>query len=144
MNDPYPRQVTLVLDTSAVIAFGEQSIHVGEVLVQVNEDHAVAAIPVACLIEASKSVPDWDLLELLLCHDDTVLLAEDGSNWREVAKALPFVGDYASAVCAQVAAEHGAALLTKVPGRYEHLEEEPGDFILEIHPDPPPGSADPA
>ena len=137
MNDPLPRPVTLVLDTSAVAAFGEQSVHVGEVLVQVHEDHAVAAIPVACLVEASRIVPGWDLLELLLRHDDTILLAEDGSNWREVAKALPFVGDYASAVCAQAAADHGAALLTKVPGRYEHLEEEPGDFILEIHPDLP-------
>jgi hypothetical protein len=139
VSDPNPhlRPVTLVLDTSAVVAFGEQSVHVGEVLVQVHEDHAIAAIPVACLVEASRVVPHWDLLELLLHHDDTVLLAEDGSDWRQVAKALPFVGDYASAVCAQVAVGQGAALLTRVPGRYEHLEEEPGDFIVEIHPDPP-------
>jgi hypothetical protein len=47
--------VRLVLDTSAAIAYARSSIHVGEVLAEIADERAVAALPLACLVAARPS-----------------------------------------------------------------------------------------
>jgi hypothetical protein len=49
------RRVNVVLDTSAVVAYTQGSIDVGEVMVEVNDEHAAVALPVLCLVEAYQS-----------------------------------------------------------------------------------------
>ena len=46
MTDPdTDRPIRLIFDTSAIVAFTRQSIHVGEVLAEVADEHAVAGLP---------------------------------------------------------------------------------------------------
>jgi hypothetical protein len=52
VNDAEACPVRLILDTSAIAAFARGSIHVGEVLAEIADEHAVALLPLACLVEA--------------------------------------------------------------------------------------------
>jgi hypothetical protein len=57
-------RVTLLPDTSAILEFARQSIHVGEVIAEVEDDKALVGLPLACLVEAAQSAVDVDRLDL--------------------------------------------------------------------------------
>ncbi|MEU3455636.1 hypothetical protein ABZ671_18845 [Micromonospora sp. NPDC006766] len=111
--------VRIVLDTSAIIAFGRESIDVGEVLAEVaDEDDCVFGLPVLCLAEAARVVTDQDRLTLLVQHRAAEILLPDPDSWQALAVTLDTVGrvDAASAVLAAI--DLGCDVLTGQPGLY--------------------------
>jgi hypothetical protein len=42
----------IVLDTSAILAYGRAGVHVGELIMMVSEEAGAVGVPVACLVEA--------------------------------------------------------------------------------------------
>ena len=114
--------VTVVLDTSAIVAFTRGSIDVGEVIAEVHDEQAVAGLPVLCLVEANNAVADSDRLELLVNHPATAVLAPDPADWQALAAVYDTVGrlDAASAVLAAI--DLGCQVLTNRPGLYAGLE----------------------
>lgn len=102
------RPITLVLDASAVAAYTRSSIDVGEVLVQVDEEKAVAAIPLPCLVEAAHTVLDSDRLDVLISHPTTMIVSEDPQSWQALVQAYSLVDHYEAAVAALLALDHHA------------------------------------
>ena len=117
------RRIGLVLDSTAILAYTRGSFHVGEVLIQVEEDDAVAALPVACLVEAAGVVTDTDRLDLLVGHPTTELVADDPEDWRFLRTAYDMVGRYESASAAVLALGAGVGVLTRRPGLYAGLDQ---------------------
>ncbi len=66
------RPVTLVLDTSAVLAFAGGSMHVHEPILIAEETGEDVAVPAACLLESVRRDPGVNLHELL--HHPQVLV----------------------------------------------------------------------
>jgi hypothetical protein len=124
------RPIRVVLDASAIVEFTRQSIHVGEVLAEVHEEDAVAALPVACLVAAHHAVADTDRLDLLVEHRATVLRADHPADWRALAATYDIVGriDAASAVLAAI--DHNCGVLTRQTGLYAGLDG--GGLVIPI------------
>lgn len=97
------RPVSLVLDTSAVLSYVREEIHVGAVLADVADEQGVAAIPLPCLVEAAGLAVDSDRLALLVGHAGTLVIAEDVENWQALVSLCAVTGDYGAA-CAALAA----------------------------------------
>ena len=62
------RPVRILLDASAIIAFTWESIDVGEIIAEVDDENAAVGLPMLCLVEASRAVADKDRLTLLVHH----------------------------------------------------------------------------
>jgi hypothetical protein len=97
------RPIRLILDGSAIVAFTRESIHVGEVLAEVHDEQAVAALPLACLVEAVHAAADPDRLALLVAHRATVVIPDDPASWRALATTYDIVGRYDAATAALAA-----------------------------------------
>lgn len=131
MSKPeHSRPITLVLDTSAIIEFASSSIHVGEVLTEVHDDEAIAAVPMPCLIEAAHAGADLALLDLLVGHHDTVLLAEDPGSWRALAVLVDLTRNYAVAAAGLISLDNRAPVLTRHPDWYGNVGR--GDLTIPI------------
>lgn len=93
------RPVRVVLDTSAIIAFTRESINVGEVIAEVDDERAGFGLPVLCLVEASRTVGEDERFGLLLSHPARVLLPVEVEDWQALAAINWIVGrtDAASA-----------------------------------------------
>lgn len=128
MSDP--RRVTLVLDASAVAAFVRGSLDVGEVLIQVAEDDALAVIPLASLAEAASTIAEDGLLDFLLSRHAVVVHGGDPEAWRALTHALRLTGRFEAASAALLAVDHQAALITRRPEWYEQINR--GGLILSI------------
>lgn len=126
------RRVTLVLDTSAIVAYTrrETAVHVGDVLIQVFEDQAVAVLPSACLAEAVPAVADTGLLDVLVAHDATMVLADGETMWRDVAAMAEVTGRPDTASAALAAIDFGANVLTRTPGMYAGIGKS--GMVIEI------------
>jgi hypothetical protein len=105
-----------VLDASAIVEFTRQSIHVGELLAELDDEGATAVLPVACLVEAVHAVADRGRLDLLVNHRADVIAADKPSDWQALAATYDSVGrpDAASAFLATL--DHECMLLTRQPG----------------------------
>ncbi|MEV4212531.1 hypothetical protein [Micromonospora sp. NPDC049662] len=117
------RVVRVVLDTSAIVAFSRESIHVGEVISLVaEEENAAVGLPVLCLAEATRAVADADRLDLLANHQAIEILTPDPESWRALAIIYETVGrlDAASAVLAAI--DLDGHLLTGQPALYAGLD----------------------
>lgn len=112
------RPITLVLDASAVAAYTRSSIDVGEVLVQVDEEKAVAAIPLPCLVEAAHTSLDRDRLDVLISHPTTMIISENPRSWQALVQAYSLIDRYEAAVAALLALDHDAVVLSRRPDRY--------------------------
>lgn len=79
-NDGAARDiVTLLLDTSAVLAYAAGSMHVHEPVLVATENSEGVGVPVTCLIEAGRRDPHADLNSLLL-HPQIVVIAPDPTD----------------------------------------------------------------
>jgi hypothetical protein len=118
------RPVQIIFDSSAIVAFTRGSLDVGEVLHEVGDEEAAAGLPLLCLVHAHPAVTDTGLLELLVAHPATVILAPAGESWRALAVAQQVVGrvDAASAVLDALDAD--CPILTGQPALYGGLEGE--------------------
>lgn len=72
--------VRLVLDTTAVLAFTRGSIHVGEVLAELTDEHCAAAVPVVCLAEAVPLAVEAGRLDALVAYEATMVLGDDADS----------------------------------------------------------------
>jgi hypothetical protein len=77
--------VTLVLDTSAVLAYAKGSVAVGELLSIITDDGDTALIPAACLAEAHRCLPDGEdglltILSTIPCVELSPLLPDQSAE----------------------------------------------------------------
>lgn len=118
--------IRIVVDTSAAVAFAHGSVHVGEVLREIADEHAGFAVPDLCLAKAGSTLPDdaWPMLEVLAAHKSRATLAPE-DDWRDLAYAARQVGNIGRAAAMLAAVDHDAYLLTAEPDgygdSYEHL-----------------------
>lgn len=126
------RPVHVLRDTSAIIAFTRGSIDVGEVIGEVDAEHAAVGLPVLCLVEAHRAVVDADLLDYLVTHPATAVMPLEPDSWQALAATYDTVSrlDAASAVLA--ATDTDRPILTAQPALYAGLED--GGPIIEIPP----------
>lgn len=113
--------IRLVLDASAVLEYTRGSIHVGEVLTQVEDDNAVAVVPSLSLAAVFRSITDSDRLDVLFTLPFVAVIGEDGAQWRALAALYDVTGRLDAAACALAAIDAGAAVLTAQPGLYAGL-----------------------
>lgn len=125
------RSVTLVLDTSAIVAYArpETAIHVGDVLIQVLDEGAAAVLPALCLVEAFPAVLDPGMLDLLVAHEATVVLADGADMWRDLAAMVEITGRVDAASAALAAIDFQANILTRTPHLYDGLN---GGMVIPI------------
>jgi hypothetical protein len=112
------RPVQVLLDASAIVAFTRGSVHVGEVIAEVDDEQAAVGLPLLCLVEATRAVADGGRLDLLLHHRATVILATEAADWQALAATYDMVGRLDAASAALAAVDLDAALLTAQPGLY--------------------------
>jgi hypothetical protein len=126
------RSISLILDASAIVAYTRPSIHVGEVLAEVEDGGNAAALPVASLVEAAATVvpQDRDRLHMLADHDTVVVLPEDAELWPMLAATYSIVGRYDAAAAAVAALRFDVAILTRLPGLYEGVNS--GGLVIPI------------
>jgi hypothetical protein len=120
-NDQINAPVRIVLDSSAIVAFTRGSIHVGEVLAELVDEDASAALPAVCLVEAVHSVADFERLDLLVQHRATCVLSADPDDWRALAALYDIVGRLDAASAALAALDCGCKVLTRQAGLYAGL-----------------------
>jgi hypothetical protein len=123
------RPVRLILDTSAIVAFTRASVHVGEVIAEIDAEDAAVGLPTLCLVEAVRSVAYIDRLDLLVEHPAVVQLA-DPTGWRAMAATADIVGRLDAAVAALLAIDLDVDVMSGVPGLYAGVGD--GDLVIEI------------
>jgi hypothetical protein len=116
------RPVQILLDASAITAFTRRSVDVGEILAEVDDEHAAAGLPVLCLVEASRAVVDGDLLDYLVAHRATAVLPVEPDGWRALAATYDTVGRLGAASAVLAAAAADLPILTAQPALYAGLE----------------------
>ncbi|MFS8480207.1 MAG: hypothetical protein FWJ93_14850 [Micromonosporaceae bacterium] len=83
--------VTLVLDTSAVLAYAKGSIAVGELLSIITDDGDTVLIPATCLAEAHRRLADGEdrvltILSTIPCVELSPLLPEQSAKVGRAAR----------------------------------------------------------
>jgi hypothetical protein len=116
------RPVRLVLDTSAVLAYGRGD-SVGETLREVHLNEAAFTVPVGCLATAGGKV-EPHMVELLLNHVAFEPWSVPLEKWRVASAALDTLGslDLAEALTAAILLD--CDILTGDPGSYAALGDE--------------------
>ena len=107
----------LVLDTSAVVAFAEGSVHVGEPIAEVHDEGGTVVVPVVCLVEAARRVSD-DMLHVLVDHHDREIAPLAGARWAAVASGIRVFDRLDLAVALLEATTRRGYLLTGEPDSY--------------------------
>lgn len=123
------RPVRLILDASAIVAFVRESIHVGEVIAEVDAEEAAVGLPVLCLAQARIMVDDVDRLGLLAGHDAAAVLP-DPDDWQALAATVDLVGRWDAAAATLLALDLDVPVLTATPGLYAGLGG--GDLTIGI------------
>ena len=122
--------VRLVLDTSAILEFARGSVHVGEVLAELTDSQAAAALPVACLAEAVPLALERERLDALVTHEATVLLTDDAEEWSALGHMCAVTGEFSAASVALAAIDFQAWILTARPGLYAQVAN--GEMVVAI------------
>ncbi len=112
--------VRLVLDTSAVLAYTTMSVGLGETIVEVVDEGAQFAVPVLCLVEASRLLAtDHTVgLDLLVAHDQCIVLPMLADDWQPLAELTGLLGHPALAASLLEAIDRDAYVITAEPGSY--------------------------
>ncbi len=117
------RPIRLVLDTSAVLAFAGESLHVGETISQVDENGAKFGLPIVCLAAAHKA--DGRMLQMLAAHEACELLTVDVHEWRQWGAMADVLGRVDAAAALLAASSHDCDVLTGEPDLYRVLGDDP-------------------
>jgi hypothetical protein len=113
------RPIHLVLDTSSILAYTQGSIHVGEVIAEVDDNGGAVALPAACLIAAHQHTADRDRLWVLLRNPAAVVMVTDAADWEATARLAEPHWRVDAACAALIAAdEPDAMVLTRQPSLY--------------------------
>jgi uncharacterized protein with PIN domain len=126
------RPVQVLLDASAIVAFTRGTVDVGEVIGEVDDEHAAVGLPVLCLVEASRAIVDTDLLDYLVAHAATAVVPVAAASWRALAAAYDTVGRLDAASTVLAATDADCSILTAQPALYAGLEG--GGPIIDIPP----------
>lgn len=135
MNEPGARPVRLVLDTSAVAAWVRESLAVGELLAEVDDEHGAVIVPLACLIEVAHVTPHPERLDLLIAHPAVFLLSDDPADWRPLAATRTIVGRADLASAAWFSLDLGVDVMTREARWYAGVAG--GRRVLEFDDDQP-------
>lgn len=119
--------IRIVLDTTAITAYAGSSIAVGEVITEVGEENALVALPVACLVEAYRHVPDDQLstVGLLAGHSSVVVVDTDPDDWLALAGLARDLGRVDAAAALLLAVDADGYVLTAEPDAYGNPDEMP-------------------
>lgn len=118
----------LVLDTSAIVAFAEGSIHVGEPISEVRDGGGLVVVPVVCLVEAARKVGD-EMLHVLAHNPVSDVAPLTGERWAAVASGVRVLERLDLAVALLEASARRGFLLTGEPDTYG----DPGaDYVIPI------------
>jgi hypothetical protein len=98
-----------------------ESIDVGEIIAEVDDEYAAVGLPMLCLVEASRAVADKDRLTLLVHHRASVVLGDDPGDWRPLAAMYDIVGRLDAASAAVAAVDGDVSILTAQPRLYGGL-----------------------
>jgi hypothetical protein len=124
------RPIHLVMDTSAIVEYARGSIHVDELLSEIDDDGGTVSVPLPCLVAAVPSVADTKRLQDLVSHATTTVTVNDPPSWTFLAAAEEFAGRNDSASAALTAMDGGVGVLTCTPGIYAGIAN--GELVLEL------------
>jgi hypothetical protein len=119
--------VTLILDTSAVVAYTHQSINIGEPISEVHDEGGQVLIPVVCLLEATRTA-DQHILGILVAHPAVTVEPLTGDQWPTLAHALSTLKRLDLTTALHAAYRVGGYVLTTEPQAYG---DEGGSLIIE-------------
>jgi len=122
--------IGLVLDASAVLSYVRGKVHVGEVLIEVADNGAVAVLPVAALVTAWQEAVDRDRLQLLVDHPTTKVVSDAAHEWRTLSVLAEMLGATEPASAAILANDADCPVLTARPDLYAGLGN--GNLTIEI------------
>jgi len=125
------RPISLILDTSAIVAFTNESIDVGETIAEARDNGALIGLPVVCLVKSGRAVRDHDRLHYLVSDPATRVLKCRRAHWQPMTEAYDQIGRVDAASAAVSAFEFGAYILSGVPDVYRHLDDG-GDSVIPI------------
>jgi hypothetical protein len=115
------RPIRILLDASAIVAFTRESLDVGEVIAEVDDEHAAVGLPVLCLVEATRAIADRERLALLVHHRAGAVIGTDPGDWEALAAMYEIVGRLDAASAAVAAIDGDVSILTAQPGLYGGL-----------------------
>jgi hypothetical protein len=107
----------VVLDASAVVAYAKGSISVGEIIVELDEEEDLFAVPAVCLIGAAQTVADLHL-RLLTRHPACRVLPLASNDWPPLANAVRVLGRLDLAASLHAARRANAYVLTAESDAY--------------------------
>jgi hypothetical protein len=117
------RPIRLILDTSAILAFADGSIHVGETLSEVEANGAAFGLPIACLAAAHQAAAG--MLRMLTSHKVCELLTVDVDEWQQWAAMSDVLGRLDAAAALLAASNFDCDVLTGEPDAYRALGDDP-------------------
>lgn len=126
MSDQLP--IGIVFDASAVLSYVRGQVDVGETLIEVADNQAVAAIPVVSLATAWQVAVDRDRLMLLVDHSTTEVVGAAPHDWQSLALLAELTGDVETAAAALVANDNVCPVMSARPDQYGQI----GDGTLAI------------
>jgi hypothetical protein len=114
----------LTLDATAVTAYATGSVHVGELLAEISDEHGPRiAVPTAALITAQVEDADPDRLWLLVGLKPVDVLPLAGDDWHRHATTTRLLGGLDRACAALLHADGRVDyVLTAVPDVYSGID----------------------
>lgn len=134
MTRPARPKIGLVLDESAVVAYCNGSVDVGETIREVAIEGAAVALPVLCLAEATQHTTDRDCLDVLVHHDATTVVGVANTDWRILAYLVDLTKEqfgtegqfgYGMASALAVAVDNDCDVLSRHSDRYDRIDVGP-------------------
>lgn len=112
--------IRVVLDASAVAAYAGESIAVGELIIEVGDEGARVGVPVVCLVEAYRRIPDGQRgrVALLVSHPAVVVVGADSGDWQALAEETCGLGRVDLAAALLLSIDSAAYVLTADPDAY--------------------------
>ena len=136
------RPISLILDTSAVLAFAAGSMHVHEPIIVAAEAGENVGVPVTCLLEAVRRDPCADLHELLRHRQIIVIMPDPADEDLLFDWTLYYDGREDCAAAAVASYRRGrCCVLTAEPELYAIGGRRP-DWVIPIDGKTPPDGWD--
>jgi hypothetical protein len=127
-----PRTVRLVLDSTAISSWVRESIAVGELLAEVNDEYGAVIVPLPCLVESAHATAmlNRPRLDLLLAHEATVLVGDDPAEWVALTELRTLTGRADCASAALIALDYQVDVMTRDSRWYSSVAG--GQFALQF------------
>lgn len=122
-----PPPIRVVLDTTAITAYAGTSVAVGEIIAEVGDENALAALPLTCLAQAYQCVPDDQLpaIGLLVALANTVVVDTDPADWLALAGLARDLGRVDAAAALLLAVDCDGYVVTAEPDVYGDPDDMP-------------------